>query len=263
MIQKAFMRMVWQLTPPLQTAGRHAMSYVSVQATADLHMDSSRSFRAIRRAITGIFNTAQIWASPDFHHHSGRRSPDHDISGDTQQSRCRHILAMLGLIFCVACDGNPLPIQTEIEPLPYKWRLPTDLEMQDGTTCGIALGANASVSADFNDDGIDDTAVIAMRDAGPEVGVLVHLSQPQDMTSWVIVDRTKTSCIGIGLRIVPAGRIDGTRCRGIADPCRKSEAGPFLTTRPSLLIMQYASSGVVLVWNEDTNTFDRIFDSSS
>jgi hypothetical protein len=115
------------------------------------------------------------------------------------------------------------------------------------------------VKADFDGDGIEDTARLLIRHKGDKIGLFVTVSSMKKASPLLlesIKDKRMIETFGIGL--AKPGTYTTACGKGYWN-CKKGEPEELRLDRPGIDFFKYESANSYFVWNTGRKKFDRIW----
>ena len=135
--------------------------------------------------------------------------------------------------------------------LPEPWRLPTKSELD--ASWRSASDRSASVSADFNADGLVDGAFVVLSADGARFGVVAFLSSKSGAERWfTIPDFPKYGYLNLGVREREPGTYRVYGPLGNDDPKVEIEL-----KNHGFSFFQPESSSTLVVWSEADGRFEQ------
>lgn len=166
------------------------------------------------------------------------------------------ILAMLLLISSEACvAGHPEKIG-----LPSGWRAlePMDFKVDK---CGLRASQRAVSSGDFDGDGLQDFAMIAINKSSLQAGLLAWISSRPPTTNWIVLSTEQDGCATMGIEALPAQVVRGLHCELSDDGCANGRYSEICAPDQVISYFRFGSSGSIFVWNPRLQTFDQVWTS--
>ncbi len=174
-------------------------------------------------------------------------------------SRNSWMVVLLLSIFYFSCvqsggdaAGNPLA------SLPAGWHVPLQKELARGR-CGIRPDTPLEVGDDFNGDGKQDRAVIAVNTLRNRSGLLVNMSFAS-ASRWEIIEESEGTCATFGLDVYKPGAYTGYFCAATTRNCKSTKKETIKTVLPGLSFFDFGSAGVIFFWNTEARAFDRLWE---
>ena len=141
--------------------------------------------------------------------------------------------------------------------LPEGWRLPNKHELSDSWREGNYK--NAYVIGDFNGDGKNEGAYLAVTKDGKYEGLIafVYLDEKE---KWFVLDRMKLgNTVFMGLSLYKPGKYMVLCLSG--DECNGKYRKEIVIKNDAFSYYRPGSASSIFVWNPKTKTFDRIWQS--
>jgi hypothetical protein len=173
-----------------------------------------------------------------------------------------------GLLFLIGTLGFSIAAKAEIDP-PPGWRLPTkddlndELQIRKESPSGFTRAV-----ADFNGDGIDDTAYLLKPTTHGGEGLWVHLSDGPNNFKWINLDKSKWdkkySNVGfaMGIEVVPPGIHPYACFDDSKDECNfghDKDRPKLKLSDPSLMYFKLESAASMFFWSRKHKRFLRVW----
>jgi hypothetical protein len=145
--------------------------------------------------------------------------------------------------------------------LPNGWRKPTNDEITDDMFKARSKDPNRHLAAkaDFNGDGIIDTAIMLVNDAEDKMGLFVFISKEGNFKSVLLEQiEDKTWVDAMGLSVVEPGRYKTACGKGYWD-CPEGVPEILDLKRPAINFFKFESANSFFVCDKSKNSFKRIW----
>jgi hypothetical protein len=168
---------------------------------------------------------------------------------------------------CVLAAGLLITFGAAAAPLPEGWRSPTAGELEDRMRADSSSRYSKAV-ADFNGDGVKDTALIVKSTRYRGEGLLVHLSNEKGGFTWRTLSETEWGTEhpdqgpAMGVDVVPAGEHD-YMCVEKGKECVDEGDGksPFKTDHDAVGYFRMGSASSFFYWSKKQKAFVRVWTS--
>lgn len=145
--------------------------------------------------------------------------------------------------------------------LPEGWRLPLKIEI----TNNISKGHDRDpyeytvTKADFNGDGILDTAQLLVNDKANKMGLFVFLSKDSGFKTIQLDEMNDKAYVdGMGLLVAKPGEYKTACGKGYWE-CKNGVPKLLNLKRPAINYFGFGSANSFYVWFEKSNTFTRVW----
>jgi hypothetical protein len=145
--------------------------------------------------------------------------------------------------------------------LPEGWREPLNNEITDNIYMGRDKHPNKylAAEADFNEDGIIDTAQLFVNDSINKMGLFVLISKQGNFERILLDQIDDKSSVGVmGLSVVEPGEYK-TACGKGYWKCEEGEPEKLVLKRPAINYFKFESANSFFVWDEKKMAFKRIW----
>jgi hypothetical protein len=146
------------------------------------------------------------------------------------------------------------------EMLPKGWRFPNQAELRDR---GEKL---VQISADFNEDGVHDEAILLKSEESPEEGLWVWLSGNRTR-QWINLNKIRSASshpnvpLAMAIESVPPGTY-AHGCFGFVEGCNPGAQRRKLTLHSLGIVYYRTGAASVYVWSKKDNHFHRVWSSN-
>jgi hypothetical protein len=140
------------------------------------------------------------------------------------------------------------------------WRTQSHAEMKSNELDWRKKDPNLflKVTADFDGDGIEDTATILINDKENKMGLFAALSsQPGKRIKLVEFDSKSWSEV-MGIAVAEPGTYKTACGKGFWD-CKADESAVLKLHRPAINLFKIESANSFFIWNPKTKNFNRIW----
>jgi hypothetical protein len=143
------------------------------------------------------------------------------------------------------------------QKIPEGWRIPLEDEFPDNQYMYRLKDPDRylAASADFNGDGIVDTARFVLNDSTKEMGLLVFISK-ENTFETVFLDKRES--IGMGLSVVKPGKYK-TACGKGYWKCKEGEPELVELKHPAINYFQFEGASSFFIWDESAKSFKRVW----
>jgi len=145
--------------------------------------------------------------------------------------------------------------------LPKGWREPANDEVTDDQFKARKDHPNRylAAKADFNGDGVVDTALMLVNDSSNKMGLFVFLSN-EDKFETILLDQIddKFWVDVMGLSVVYSGQYKTACGKGYWE-CEKGVPEVLVLERPAINYFNFESASSFFVWNAPSKSFNRIW----
>ena len=168
---------------------------------------------------------------------------------------------MKSLVFVIAIILLTSTISSAEHKLPDGWREPLKNEITDDDFKARSKDPNQylAAKADFNGDGITDTALMLVNDSINKMGLYVFVSK-QGKFEMVLLDQIddKRWIDTMGLSVVESGEYK-TACGKGYWGCEKGVPEVLVLKHPAINYFKFESANSFFVWDETSKSFKRIW----
>jgi len=164
------------------------------------------------------------------------------------------IIPLLSLVF-----SSPNALCNPQPSLPQGWRVPNKSDYIAENLKLVKGKIPSNVEADFNDDGIEDSAWILIRNKSKKFGLFVFLGQKDGRYRLTKLDENKRGFtnLNIGISLMPPGNYKTACAKGYGDECQPGEPELLELKNPGIDYFIFESGNSVFFWDKTTNTFKR------
>ncbi|HQI01350.1 MAG TPA: hypothetical protein PLF54_03670 [Deltaproteobacteria bacterium] len=165
----------------------------------------------------------------------------------TSPVRMPHVLVLLWAALCMAAA-----------PLPQGWRLPAEKELHRDSL----LGRQPSffrITTDFNGDGIEDEAMVLVKEKDRGAALFVFVSQENGYKSCKLDDLEETWWLDdVGINVAVPGEYISA-CGTLYFDCGPGETELFRLKLPGIRYYKAGCSDSIFWWDNEKKRFKRIW----
>ena len=147
------------------------------------------------------------------------------------------------------------------QTIPQGWRLPNHSEITDNQykTRNNDQNQYLAAKADFNGDGVIDTAIMLVNDSKNKMGLFVFISKKEKF-ELIILDQIndKSWVDAMGLSVIVPGKYKTACGKGYWE-CEKGIPEELHLKHPAINYFRFNSANSFFVWDKNTNSFKRIW----